>query len=79
MATLDTGERLHLPPHHDTAVIVSDGVLYVALDDDEVVLTAGDEIVIPAGEPRRAWNAGDAPAQVETCPVAARAFCALAA
>lgn len=60
-------------------MIVSAGILYVALEDDELVLTAGDEIVIQAGERHRAWNAGDVPAQVEATPVLARALRAVAA
>jgi quercetin dioxygenase-like cupin family protein len=55
----------HLPLSQDEAVItVSDGVVYVMLDDDEVVLTPGDRLVIPAGDFRRAWNAGDTGARL---------------
>ncbi len=43
---------------------VSDGVLYVVLDEDELALTAGDQIGIRRGELRRAWNAGDETARV---------------
>jgi hypothetical protein len=43
---------------------VSDGVLYVILAEDELALTAGDQIGIRRGELRRAWNAGDGTARV---------------
>jgi len=43
---------------------VSDGVVYVVLDEDELALTAGDQIGIRRGELRRAWNAGDETARV---------------
>ena len=43
---------------------VSDGVVYVVLDEDELALTAGDQIGIRRGELRRAWNAGDEAARV---------------
>jgi mannose-6-phosphate isomerase-like protein (cupin superfamily) len=38
---------------------VSEGVLYVVLDEDELALTPGDEIHVRRGELQRAWNAGD--------------------
>jgi quercetin dioxygenase-like cupin family protein len=43
---------------------VSDGVVYVVLDEDELALTAGDQIGIRRGELRRVWNAGDETARV---------------
>jgi hypothetical protein len=43
----------------DHTLYVSVGVLYVVLDEDELALTAGDQIGIRRGELRRAWNAGD--------------------
>jgi hypothetical protein len=43
---------------------VSDGVVYVILEQDELALTAGDQIGIRRGELRRAWNAGDETARV---------------
>jgi glyoxylate utilization-related uncharacterized protein len=43
---------------------VSDGVVYVVLEEDELALTAGDQIGIRRGELRRAWNAGEETARV---------------
>jgi quercetin dioxygenase-like cupin family protein len=43
---------------------VSDGVLYVILEEDELALTAGDQIGLRRGELRRAWNAGDETARI---------------
>jgi mannose-6-phosphate isomerase-like protein (cupin superfamily) len=39
--------------------------VYVVVEDDEAVLTAGDAAFIPAGAHCRAWNAGDEAAHVE--------------
>jgi quercetin dioxygenase-like cupin family protein len=58
-------QRLELEASREQVISVAAGVLYVALGDDEVVLTAGDSVTIAAGEPRRAWNAGDEPAEVD--------------
>jgi mannose-6-phosphate isomerase-like protein (cupin superfamily) len=62
---LSPDQRLELDHCCDQVIAVDEGVVYVVLADDEVVLTAGDSITIPAGAPRRAWNAGDEAAQVE--------------
>ena len=43
---------------------VSDGVLDVVLEDEELALIAGDQIGLRRGELRRAWNAGDEIARV---------------
>jgi uncharacterized RmlC-like cupin family protein len=43
----------------ETVIRVTDGVVYVVTGEHETVLLPGDEIVIPAGEPYRRWNAGD--------------------
>jgi quercetin dioxygenase-like cupin family protein len=43
----------------DQLIVVSEGVVYVALEDDDRVLTPGDQTLIRAGEPRCVWNAGD--------------------
>jgi glyoxylate utilization-related uncharacterized protein len=43
---------------------VSDGVLHVVLEDDELALTPGDQIGLRSGELRRAWNAGEDAARV---------------
>jgi mannose-6-phosphate isomerase-like protein (cupin superfamily) len=55
-------ERLRLDPRREHVLSVLDGVLYVALDDHDVVLTPGDSVTIPCGEPSRTWNGGDEPA-----------------
>ena len=55
----------HLPISQDEVVLsVTSGVVYVVLDEDEVVLTPGDRLEIPAGDFRRAWNAGDTGARI---------------
>ena len=62
-------ERLRpelLDRSRDTAISVSDGVVYAALYEVDHVLTPGDRVVIPAGEPFRIWNAGDEVARVVT-------------
>ena len=43
---------------------VFDGVVYVQIEDDESVLLSGDSALLPAGEDRRVWNAGDEAAHV---------------
>jgi hypothetical protein len=43
----------------ETTVQALDGVLYVATEDDEWVLTPGDTATIAAGTPYRRWNAGE--------------------
>jgi quercetin dioxygenase-like cupin family protein len=53
------GERLRTDPARAQLIRVTEGVLYVRLDKHDVVLTPGDSLTIPAGEPRHAWNAGD--------------------
>jgi quercetin dioxygenase-like cupin family protein len=60
---LDPGQRLPTGSH-DHTLYVSEGVLYVVLDDDEQALTAGDQIGVRPGELKRAWNAGDDVARV---------------
>lgn len=63
-AHIQPGAPLPLDPSRDQHLEVTDGVVYVTLDEHDVVLTPGDEITIPAGAPRRAWNAGDEVARV---------------
>jgi quercetin dioxygenase-like cupin family protein len=70
------GSRLDLDPGSEQTISVSEGVIYVLMEDDEVVLTPGDSLTIPAGERRRAWNAGDETARVEVSSVAALALAA---
>jgi quercetin dioxygenase-like cupin family protein len=61
---LTAGELVSTDTTKDQIVRVTDGILYVRRDDDEAVLVAGDSTTLRAGEPRRAWNAGDEPARV---------------
>ncbi|MEA2467154.1 MAG: Mannose-6-phosphate isomerase [Thermoleophilaceae bacterium] len=61
---LAPAQRLELDSPCDQVVTVEAGVLYVVLADDEVALTPGDSLRVASGEPARAWNAGDEPAQV---------------
>jgi hypothetical protein len=60
---LEPLERLQIGDR-DHTLSVSDGVLYVVLDEDELALTSGDQIGVRSGELRRAWNAGEATARV---------------
>ena len=52
-------ERLRTDPSQDSTVAVVEGVFYAVVDDEEHVLTPGDQVHIPAGAPRSVWNAGD--------------------
>jgi quercetin dioxygenase-like cupin family protein len=61
---LAPGDLLSTDATHEQRVRVTDGILYVRRDDYEAVLVAGDSITLSAGEPRRAWNAGDETARV---------------
>jgi quercetin dioxygenase-like cupin family protein len=58
-------ERLEIEPYCEQVIHVAGGVLYVAVGDDEAVLTAGDSMHVGARDAARAWNAGDEPASVE--------------
>lgn len=55
-----------IPSERDRVLAVLDGVVYVACDEDEFVLTPGDQLTIPAGERPVIWNAGDDDARVVT-------------
>ena len=70
---LAPGARLKLGRGEHT-LVVQEGVLYVALADDEVALIAGDEIVVTDRTLRGAWNAGADTAEVAvlTRPTEAR-------
>ena len=57
-------ERLQVSEHSDNVVCVMDGTVYVAFEDDDAILTPGDQLTIRAGESHRAWNAGDEAASV---------------
>jgi len=60
---LDAGA---LDARRDALVHVIDGVVYAMIEDDDQVLTAGDEIVLQAGVSHRIWNAGDEAARLIT-------------
>jgi mannose-6-phosphate isomerase-like protein (cupin superfamily) len=64
---LAPGDALDTDPSLTQLVRVTDGIVYVRRGDDDAVLFAGDAITIPAGEPRRVWNAGDEHARVIVC------------
>ena len=69
-------ERLRLDGLGEQAIAVTYGVVYVALEDDDVVLMPGDSVVVASGEPRRVWNAGDVTARLlvaDRIPLAAAA------
>jgi mannose-6-phosphate isomerase-like protein (cupin superfamily) len=61
---LHPDERLRVNDRSDNVVCVIDGTMYVAFEDDDVILTPGDQLTIRAGEDYRAWNAGDEAASV---------------
>src|SRR3954454_6218484 len=52
-------EPLAVHPGVRTTVQVLDGVVYVATEDDEWVLTPGDTATVGGGTAYRRWNAGD--------------------
>ena len=57
MATAHTLEAD--PSCTESTVDVLEGVVYVATQDDEWILTPGDTAHIAVGTPYRRWNAGD--------------------
>ena len=61
--TLEPNQRLELPAC-EHAVLVTDGLLYVVLDDEDLALIPGDEVVIPSGRLQFAWNAGSDVARI---------------
>src|SRR3569623_97956 len=46
--SLSPNQRLELPPC-DHTVLVTEGLLYVVLDDEDLALIPGEEVVIPSG------------------------------
>ena len=61
---------------HELRLKVLDGVVYLLIDDeDEFILTPGDEAVVPAGSDYAWWNAGDDEAQVRVIGPRASAEC----
>jgi mannose-6-phosphate isomerase-like protein (cupin superfamily) len=57
----------------DHVLSVLDGVVYVALEEAEFILTSGDRILIPPRGSYQASNAGDEVAHVATAPASASA------
>jgi mannose-6-phosphate isomerase-like protein (cupin superfamily) len=49
---------------HVTTLLVTEGIVYLAVEDDEQVLTPGDLATIPAGAAHRFFNAGDGDAEI---------------
>jgi hypothetical protein len=61
---LHPDERLALSTLREQVLEIEYGVIYAAIGENDYVLTSGDEIEIAAGQPVRAWNAGDEYARV---------------
>jgi hypothetical protein len=64
MVHLEPDDRLALDLAREHVVCVADGLLYLTIGDDDVMLMGGEQIVVPAGSGVHAWNAGDEPARV---------------
>ena len=43
----------------ETLIQVAEGVVYVVIGDDDLILTPGDSAIIPPGQDYRSWSAGD--------------------
>ena len=56
---IQPGDPLPLHATREERFEVTDGVVYVMVDEHDVVMTPGDSITIPAGAARRGWNAGE--------------------
>src|SRR5689334_3475554 len=54
-----TPESRAVQPGIQTTLHVLDGVVYVATEDEEWVLTPGDTATIRGDSPYRRWNAGE--------------------
>ena len=44
---------------YETLIQVAEGLVYVVVGDDDLVLTPGDSAIIPPGTDYRSWSAGD--------------------
>jgi hypothetical protein len=68
--SLSPDEQIQLDLTRPHSLTVSAGIVCVRLDDDDLVLTPGDRVDIPAGPRVRAWNAGDMDASltIEAAP-----------
>ena len=69
------GTEAILPPDGDplraesrTGLRVISGVIYFVVEEDESVLTPGDEAAVPAGRTARYWSAGDSRARIARSP-----------
>jgi Mannose-6-phosphate isomerase len=65
---LDPGVRrpLHTHPKQDETFVVREGVLGLAIEDQEHHLEAGESETVSAGTAHTFWNAGDQPVRVTT-------------
>ena len=54
---LEPHERLRLGLGEHT-LVVQKGILYMVLENDEIALVPGDEVVVRGEHLRGAWNAG---------------------
>ncbi|MEA2431839.1 MAG: hypothetical protein QOI19_2312 [Thermoleophilaceae bacterium] len=64
---LAPGDPVRTDSSRNQLIRVTEGVVYVTREDDDVVLYPGDAITIASGTPLRAWNAGDETARVFVC------------
>jgi quercetin dioxygenase-like cupin family protein len=53
------GPMRHVHPEQEEYLAVREGRLGLWHDGDVRELTAGESVIIPAGDPHRFWNAGD--------------------
>jgi hypothetical protein len=56
---LQPDERLELSALRDQVLSIARGVVYAVVGENDYILTSGDRLEISAGQPVRAWNAGD--------------------
>ena len=61
---LDPDEPLPLDASRENVVCVADGLVYLTIGDEDVILMSGERVALRAGDDVRAWNAGDEPARV---------------
>ncbi|MGN0077231.1 MAG: helix-turn-helix domain-containing protein [Coriobacteriales bacterium] len=61
---LNTGEWVHYAPHdHDELGIVASGSMEMHLADEDLLLSAGDSVFIPAGTMHSARRSGEQPCE----------------
>ena len=61
---LHPDERLEVSTLREQVLSIATGVVYAVVGENDYILTAGDRLDIAAGQPIRAWNAGDEIARV---------------